>query len=71
VAGLHNYYQFATHISEDFDQIGYGIKKQLENRLREITRKGKLERGFIKERYGKSRQLRYLNGQPLNAAIHF
>ena len=65
VAGLHNYYQFATHISEDFEHIGFGIKKQLKNRLREITRKGKLERGFIKERYGKSRQLRFLNGHPI------
>jgi len=65
VAGMHNYYQFATHISEDFDRIGYGIKKQLGNRLKELTRKGKLERGFIKERYGKSRQLRFLNGHPV------
>ena len=65
VAGLHNYYHFATHISEDCEQIGFGIKKQLHNRLRELTRKGKLERGFIKERYGKSRQLRFLSGQPI------
>jgi len=65
VAGMHNYYQFATHVCEDFDQIGYGIKKQLGNRLKELTRKGKLERGFIKERYGKSKQLRFLNGHPV------
>jgi hypothetical protein len=62
VAGMHNYYQFATHISEDFSQIAQGIKKQLSSRLKELTRNGKLERGFIKERYGKSRQLRFLNG---------
>ena len=65
VVGMHNYYQFATHICEDFDKIGFGIKKQLGSRLKELTRKGKLERGFIKERYGKSKQLRFLNGHPV------
>lgn len=65
VAGMHNYYQFAIHICEDFCQIAQGIKKQLQSRLKELTRKGKLERGFIKERYGKSRQLRFLNGHPV------
>ena len=65
VAGMHNYYQIATHICEDFDTIGYGIKKQLGSRLKELTRRGKLERGFIKERYGKSKQLRFLNGHPV------
>ena len=65
VAGMHNYYQFATHITKDFDRIGFGIKKQLKNRLKELTRKGKLEKGFIKERYGKSKQLRFLNGHPI------
>jgi hypothetical protein len=65
VAGMHNYYQFATHICEDFDKVGYGIKKKFGSRLKELTRKGKLERGFIKERYGKSKQLRFLNGHPV------
>ena len=49
VAGLHNYYQLATHISEDFDHIGYGIKIRLYNRLRKLTRNGKLQTGFIKK----------------------
>ncbi len=65
VAGMHNYYRFATHICEDFCQIAQGIKKQLQSRLKELARKGKLERGFIKERYSKSRQLRFLNGHPV------
>ena len=37
----------------------------MSNRLRGLTRNGKLERGFIKERYGKSKQLRFLNEHPL------
>ena len=65
VAGMHNYYQFATRVFEDFDHIGYGIKKQLGSRLKELTRKGTLKKGFIKERYGMSKQIRFLNGQPL------
>ena len=65
VAGLHNYYRLATHISVDFPKLSYGLKLQMANRLRELTPKGKLERGYIKERYGKSKQLRFLNGHPL------
>ena len=59
VAGLHNYYRLATHVSVDFPKLAYGLKLQMKNRLREITTKGKLERGFIKERYGNSKQLRF------------
>lgn len=65
VAGLHNYYRLATHVSMDFYAIAFPIKRQLHSRLKELTRKGKLEKGFIKERYGKSRQLRFLNGHPV------
>jgi len=65
VAGMHNYYQFATHINEDFHRIGYGIKKQFGCRLKDLTRSDKLERGFIKERYGKSKQLRFLHEHPI------
>lgn len=65
VVGLHNYYRLATHVSQDFYAIAFPIKRQLHSRLKELTRKGKLEQGFIKERYGKSRQLRFLNGHPV------
>lgn len=65
VLGLHNYYRLATHVSVDFPKLAQGLKKQMANRLRELTRQGCLERGFIKERYGKSKQLRFLNGHPL------
>lgn len=57
--------RLATHISVDFSKLSYGLKLQMTNRLRELTPKGKLERRFIKERYGKSKQLRFLNGHPL------
>lgn len=65
VAGLHNYYRFATNVSLDFAKIAYAGKKSLKSGLKELTPNGELKRGFIKEKYGNSRQLRFLNGHPL------
>ena len=64
VSGLHNYYQIATNVSLDFAKIAFHIKKQMNNRL-DIKTSGTLNKGFIKEKYGKSKQLRFLNGHPL------
>ena len=64
VSGLHNYYQIATNVSLDFTKIAFHIKKQMNNRL-DIKTSGTLSKGFIKEKYGKSKQLRFLNGYPL------
>ena len=66
VAGLHEYYCIATEISEDFGKLAFSINKQLRNRLKgDISRKGTLRKGFIKEKYGKSRQMRFLHERPL------
>lgn len=67
VAGIHNYYRVATCVNLDFSDLAFGIGKQMKNRLgrQGLSRTGKLEKGFIKERYGKSGQLRYLKGHPL------
>ena len=35
------------------------------NRLPGLTKSGRLQSGYIQERYGKSKQLRFLNGHPL------
>ena len=65
VFGLHSYYKIATRISGDFRKIAWGLKKRLANRLPGLTKTGKLTQGYIQEWYGKSKQLRYLNGHPL------
>ena len=66
VAGIHQYYCIATAASEDFGKLAYGVKKQMHNRLRnDLTRKGELKKGYIKEKYGKSSQLRFLHGRPV------
>ena len=66
VAGLHEYYCIATDCYADFGKLAYSVNKRLKNRLRkDLTRKGVLRNGFIKEKYGKSRQLRFLHGRPV------
>ena len=66
VAGLHEYYNIATETCEDFGKLAFSISKQLRNRLQDdISRNGTLRNGFIKDKYGKSKQLRYLHGRPL------
>ncbi len=66
VAGMHEYYCIATEATDDFDKVAFSIKKQLNNRLRDdISRKGTLKNGYIKEKYGSSKQIRFLRGRPI------
>ena len=66
VAGLHEYYCIATDIVDDFGRLAFSINKQLRNRLRkDISKKGHLRNGFIKEKYGNSKQIRFLRGRPI------
>lgn len=66
VAGLHEYYCIATDIVDDFGRLAFSINKQLRNRLRkDILKKGHLRNGFIKEKYGDSKQIRFLRGRPI------
>jgi group II intron reverse transcriptase/maturase len=65
VAGMHNYYCIATCVSIDFGKLAFLTSAKRDNRLREITSKGELSHGFIYEKYGRSKQLRFLNGHPL------
>ena len=61
VIGIHNYYAKATLVSMDFNQIAFGVRKSLKARLKDgVKRVGKDPPNYIKERYGKSRQLRYI-----------
>ena len=66
VTGLHEYYCIATDIVDDFGRLAFSINKQLRNRLRkDILKKGHLRNGFIKEKYGDSKQIRFLRGRPI------
>lgn len=66
VSGVHNYYRYATHISKDIRKIAFGITRTMKNRLRErLQTQGNTLPPYIAERYGKSRQIRYVSGQAL------
>lgn len=67
VIGIHNYYRMATNISLDMTKISRNIDTVVKNRLRERAKKsGSLEKyQYIRSRYGRSRQMRFVNGIPL------
>ena len=66
IIGVHNYYSIASHVNLDFQTIAFDVKKSLYNRLKHrLQKKGTITNRYIKEKYGTSREVRYLNGQPL------
>ena len=67
VFSIHNYYRIATNIQKDIDTIAFNIRRILEIRLRtRMTKKthDKLPK-YIEQRYGESKQLRYIGGYPI------
>lgn len=66
VIGKHQYYQIATCVYEDFDRIAFHVNKTMKNRLKGRLKKiGKCKRGYIQDTYGKSAQLRFVDGYPI------
>ena len=71
VMGIHDYYQLATKVCDDFTPFALSVHKSLRARLKERVKTAKQVRKrklpcevpkVIKERYGKSKQLRYVAG---------
>jgi RNA-directed DNA polymerase len=61
--GIHNYYCIATHVNLDIHEIAFDVKKSLYNRLKHrLQRTGGISNRYIQEKYGRSREVRYLNG---------
>lgn len=66
VSGVHNYYRYATHISKDIRKIAFGTTRTMKNRLRNrLQMQGNTLLPYIAERYGKSKQIRYVSGQAI------
>jgi RNA-directed DNA polymerase len=66
VIGKHQYYQIATCVYEDFDRIAFHVNKTMKNRLKgRLKKTGKCRRGYIWDTYGKSAQMRYVDGYPI------
>ncbi len=64
--GIHNYYCIATHVNLDFQTIAYDVKKSLYNRLKHrLQKRGTITNQYIKEKYGMSREVRFLNGHAI------
>lgn len=63
VMGVHNYYCIATHVSRDFAEIGFSVKRTLKCRLRQrLKRTGNTLPIFVQQKYGQSEQLRFIHG---------
>ena len=61
--GVHNYSCIATHVNLDIHEIAFDVKKSLYNRLKHrLQRTGSISNRYIQEKYGRSREVRYLNG---------
>ena len=61
VIGVHNYYELATHVAQDFYKISHSTYKSLRARMKKrIKRTGTQILPYIKKRYGESEQLRYI-----------
>ena len=66
VFGIHNYYQYATHISYDCRVIYNHIRHFLRNQLKRLIRnRGNIRHKFVEENYSKSKALVYINGEAL------
>lgn len=64
VVGIHQYYGIATCVNLDCNKIAYTLKPFINHKL--PTRKnGKILNTFIKTKYGKSKEMRWLNNVPI------
>ncbi len=82
VIGIHEYYELATHICNDLNDIAFFVHKSLKARLRNRLKSAKVVRKrkipckistVIKNRYGDSNQLKYVEGcalAPIGYARH-
>ena len=63
VLGIHNYYRIATHVSRDFAEIGFSVKRTMKCRLgQRLKKEGNTLPQYIQKLYGQSSQLRYIRG---------
>lgn len=63
VLGVHEYYRIATHVSRDFAEIGFSVKRTMKNRLgQRLKKSGNPLPQYVQKLYGKSNQLRYIRG---------
>lgn len=64
VMGIQNYYGIANNVCKDLHNIQFQMNIVIKNRLN-IDKEGEITNRVIKQRYGKSKQVRWLNGIPI------
>ena len=64
VMGIQNYYGIANCVTIDLCRLQYLLLKPMEHRL-VLSKEGKITIKILKERYGSSEQVRYINGYPI------
>jgi len=64
VIGIHQYYGIATSVNIDIKKVVYGIKPIINYKL-PTKKNGKIFSTFIKSKYGKSKEMRWLNDVPI------
>lgn len=67
VVGMQNYYKFATKVSSDFNRVQQRVYRIMFNRLNtqegnRLVKKGRPLTDIEKQKYGKSKSLRYIAG---------
>lgn len=70
VINAHKYYSMATLVSRDFAEINYKVVGKISNpnynnRSINVSRNGSLENDFIRKKYKKSKQLRWIEGRAI------
>lgn len=66
VIGAHNYYCLATHVNKDFDKIAFHVRKGIYINLRQkLDKKGEFQYDYLKAKYGKSKEVRFIHGKTL------
>ena len=64
VFGIHNYYRYATMVATDCEQIHRNVSTVMKNRLYgRLTKKGHINEVYIREHYGKSKQIRFVSSK--------
>lgn len=64
VIGIQNYYQIANNSTISFNKIQWSVNRKIKNRLA-TKKEGTITDKYLLLRYGKSKQVRWVNGRPI------
>ena len=65
VIGVQDYYCIATRVNLNFSDIARPINGQLLHRIDGIKKQGEIKNRYLRKRYGKSKQMRWIGKTPL------